>query len=157
MYFLGCFIILLTLIFDVMFQVTVGAIVIKSQLIALFFCYIVFRRSFKYMMILLLVYMFMLAPFTNVKIIPLFLSYFLVLSLFYYLRIQLFSESYIIQSFWVCVIYCLQQFLRVIFVVNTWELKAISVFFITTLLNALLLVLFALPCFMLWDKWFDFF
>jgi len=157
MYLLGISILLICLIPDLTVHFTLGNVIFKSQLCGLFLYFILFRKSFKYIAIILFIYAFLVGPFTGLGFTQIFFSYFVVLWIFYKLRTDIYLESYFIQPLWVMLMAWMQWILVHLLEFNTLQFEALPHIVLSGFLNSLFLSLFVMPLFLFWDYLYKFF
>lgn len=154
---LSFLLILLLVIPDLLWTSQVGPFVIKSQLVALFFYFLVFRVRFPLLVALLLFYIVLVQPFTTLGFLPLFVSFFLILLTIHRLRNEIYTESYLFKSVWVFFMELSRQVLLMVIDFGGTSFLGFSKMSFTIILNALASALLTIPLFLIWDLLFDFF
>jgi hypothetical protein len=155
MFLLSILVLLACLLIDILFEFSLSAVVIKPQLCSLFIFYLLFRQSFKHTLGVLFLYLLFLMPFSGVSPLPLFLSFFPVLIVVRHIREQIFTESYIIQAFWVFVMSFVQQLLLNFLVIQDWHYLTTPFILVSNILNSLILGLITIAFFVICDRFYE--
>ncbi|MBF0105893.1 MAG: hypothetical protein HQM16_11260 [Deltaproteobacteria bacterium] len=154
MYFAGLLIISLCLVPDLLVHVYFGDILIKTQFAALFLCFLVLRKKFKYVLVSLCGYALFVAPFSGLGLPMIFFPWLVVLGCFYRLRRDFFTETYLVQSVCVFILFFLHSLLLYLVDSGTPGFVIMPHLMINTIVNAFVMLVFSVPLFMLWDRLF---
>lgn len=151
MYLVGMIIITLCLIPDVAMHFSVMSIEFKTYFAWMFLFFLSFRKSFRYILILLIYYSIVINPFTGMEFFQVFLSCLIVFGGAYRLRSEIYTESYMVQAFWVFIF----RFLHEIFL-GYLDYGSINILFVPEVfLRSLWFAPFAIPFFMALDYLYD--
>jgi len=121
------------------------------QLAPLFLCYVLFRKSFAYLFLMLFLYTIIVTPFSGMGFTPIFFSFIITFGLFHKLRQEIYIESYLIQGFWAFLILLIQWVLIYILDSSIYAWSALSDLFFTGLVNSLLMAALSVPLFLFLD------
>lgn len=151
MYLVGMILITLCLIPDVAMHFSVMSIELKTHFAWMFLFFLSFRKSFRYILTLILYTSVVIRPFTGLGFFQIFLSCLIIFGAAYRLRSEIYTESYLVQAFWVFIF----RFLHDIFL-GYLDLGHVNLLLIPEVfLRSLWLAPFAIPFFMFLDYLFD--
>ena len=152
----GMLLIMICLLVDVVVQIPLGPLVLKLQLVSLFLFFLLFRKSLRHIVIVLLFYLLVLSPFTSLCSIPVFFSFFVILVFVHRLRAQIYTESYLVQSLWVFAMSLFQQIILSVMMMKGWSISFASITMLNIFVNSLILAFITVTFFITWDRWYDF-
>lgn len=155
MYLLGILTIFLTLALDVMLRMTIGSFVLQLQLSHLFLFYCIFRRSFRYTATLLVIYVLLVRPFSGIGSQQIFLSSILVLWIFFKIRTEIFTESYLIQAVWIIIMAFCQQVTLMVIDYGSLQWTELPGVLMSIVISCLFSGILVIPTFLIWDRIFD--
>lgn len=140
---------------DVVLVMPLGHVLITPHLAMLFLLYLGFRKSLSHNLYLLVIFIFLSHPFTGLDYATVFLSYAIVLFLIHRLRRQLFAEAYMTYAFWIFIFSFLLQTLMNFSGRGTDLVVWILTDVLQHVVNSLVMLIFAVPFFMIMDLFFD--
>lgn len=144
-------IITLCLIPDVAMHFSVMSIEFKTHFAWMFLFFLSFRKSFRYLLILIFYYSVVINPFTGMEFFQVFFSSLILFGAAYRLRSEIYTESYLVQAFWVFIF----RFLHEVFL-GFLDLGKVNLLLIPEVfLRSLWFAPFAIPFFLLLDYLFD--
>lgn len=156
--FITCFInLLLCLILDLLCRLPWQGWFLHPSFCLLFLVYLIFFRPLKNVLFWLMLYCFLLKPFTHMNIIFLGVTAAVVLCGFYFIRSEIYTESYLVKSLWTGLFILIFELALEIIPWGPREISLRALSFGPTLMNAALAWLLSIPIFMIWDFIFDFF
>lgn len=123
----------------------------------LFLVYLIFFRPLKTVLFWLIFYCFLLKPFTYINIILFGGIVSVALCGFYFIRSEIYTESYLIKSLWAGLFILILELALEILAWGPREITLRALSFVPTLMNAGLALFLSIPLFIFWDFIFDFF
>lgn len=154
---LGLIIITLTLIPDVCMNFFIGSIELKPHLASLILLFTAFRKPFRYFIILLFYYSFLITPFTGLGFVQIFFSYLCVFGIAYRLRSEIYTESYLVQAVWASLFGFLHQVFLCILDLKTWHSFLLIENILELVLQSIWMAIFAIPIFIALDDVYEIF
>lgn len=148
-------ILLVFFVIDVSFRIVLGSVILKSQLCTLLLFYMIFRKPFRFCLVLLVLYCFVVRPFSGLGIGQVFLAYLIVLSVFFKIRTQIFTESYLVQSFWIFGMLVLHEILLAVFDYHSFHVIGAGNVLASFMFSSFFSAFFVIPLFYFLDVIFD--
>lgn len=148
---------ILCLLLDLLCRLPWQGWFLRPSFCLLFLVYLVFLRPLRNVLFWLMIYCFLLNPFTSLNVFILGGVAAVALCGFYFIRSEIYTESYLIKSFWAGFFVLVFELALEFIPWGPREISWRAVSLGPTLMNAVLAWFLAIPLFMVWDFIFDFF
>lgn len=155
MYLMGLIILVVLIVPDATFGFHVGDFFVRAEFCEMFLCFIVLRRTFRYLVMMVFVYAMLARIFSGFGFSEVFVSTLAVYALFYKIRTEIYTESYIVQMFWVFVMVSVKALTMYVFDWSIWQTSTIMHQLGLIVANASFNCLLVIPYFTLLDRIYD--
>lgn len=153
---LSFFLIILFLVPDLVLGFQIFGVDVSMKICGLFLCYQVMRQEILYVSMLVLFFSILTAPFSGTGLMSIYVSYFLVFLSYSRLRDEIYTETYVVQAFWVFVMMSAQDLLSVVFSNPVLSGYSMTSIILEVILNNLISSVFVVPFFIVLDHLFNF-
>jgi hypothetical protein len=146
---------LMIMIPDIIWKVTVHGIDVKFGLVPVYFIYLSFRNEFTKILPLFVLQLILLRPFMIFGFFPLSVALLTVLFIANRVRLKIYTEAYLTQGMWVFFLAILYHLILHLLAVNLYTALMMPTMVIEILANSLLAALSAVPLFLFLDRLHD--
>ncbi len=155
MYLIGIIILVVLIVPDASLGFHVGDFFIRTEFCELFLCFVALRRTFRYLVMMVFVYAMIARLFSGFGFSEVFVSALAVYGVFYKIRTEIYTESYLVQMFWVFVMISIKALAMYVFDWSFWQASSMAHQFGLVVVNALFNCLLVIPYYTLLDRIYD--